>query len=106
MEGDGDDTREVIVEAKVPPRTVRLGQALSERHLPKEILTEGEGDRGAVLQELQADLNRLLGHSTNPLRAAGAIAVRANREQLLEITKHPLVRAVRPNRRLKPGSLV
>src|SRR5437870_8708801 len=80
LEGEGDDLREMIVEAQVPPRTVRLGQGLSGRHLPKEILTEGNGDRAAVLRQLQDDLTGLLGGATNLLRAAGAIAVRANRD--------------------------
>jgi hypothetical protein len=46
-----------------------------------------------------------VGNATNLIRAAGAIAVRANREQLLQILKHPLVKAVRSNRRLRPGSV-
>jgi hypothetical protein len=104
LEADGDDTREMIVEAKVPARTVSLGQGPSGLHLPKAIRTEGHGDRAEVLRELQDDLNRLLGGTTSLLRAAGAIAVRANREQFLEILKHPLVKVVRANRRLKPGS--
>jgi hypothetical protein len=103
LEGEGDETREMIVEAKLPARTVHLAQGAFGGHLPKEIRTEGDGDRAAVLRELQDDLNGLLGGTTSLLRAAGAIAVRANREQLLEIAKHPLVKAVRANRRLKPG---
>ena len=60
----------MIVEARLPARTVRLGQELPDRHSPQEILTEGDGDRAAVLRELQDDLNGLLGGGTNFLRAA------------------------------------
>ncbi len=103
--GEGDDTREMIVEARLPSRTVRMGQARSQRHLPQEVITSGDGDRTAMFRELHDYLNGLLGNSTNVLRAAEAIAVRANRKQLLQIAKHPLVKAVRSNRRLKPGSV-
>jgi hypothetical protein len=105
LESEGDDTREMIVEAKVPARTVHLGKVVSGRLLPKEITTEGDGDRAGVLRQLHDDLSRLLGGATNLIRAAGAIAVRANREQLLQIARHPLVKAVRSNRRLKPGAV-
>jgi hypothetical protein len=105
FEGEDGGSRELIVEAKLSPRTVRLGQTNTERHSPKEILSEGGADRTTVLQELQNDLKGIVGDETNLLRAAGAVAVRANREQLLQILKHPLVKAVRANRRLKPGSV-
>jgi hypothetical protein len=105
LDGDGDDTREMIVEAKVPGRAVHLGQVVSGRLLPKEVDTKRDGDRAAVLRQLHEDLDRLLGGATNLIRAAGAIAVRANRDQLLQIARHPLVKAVRSNRRLKPGGV-
>jgi len=82
-----------------------MGQARSHRHLPQEVFTAGDGDRTAILRELQDYLDGLLGNATNVLRAAEAIAIRANRQQLLQIAKHPLVKAVRSNRRLKPGSV-
>jgi hypothetical protein len=105
LEGMGDDTREMIVEAKVPARTVHLGQGISGHLLPKEIVTRGDGDRAEVLRQLQDDLNRLLGGATNLIRAAGAVAIRADRGQLIQIARHPLVKAVRSNRRLRPGSV-
>jgi hypothetical protein len=105
LDGDSDDTREMIVEAKVPARTVRFPIGSSGHPLPKEITTNGDGDRAAVLRQLHEDLDRLLGGATNLIRAAGSIAVRANREQLLQMVQHPLVKAVRSNRRLKPGTL-
>ncbi len=105
LEGEGGDMHELIVEAKIPARTVPPDRAPNGSYSPKEILSEGGGDRIAVLQELQDDLEGIVGNATNLIRAAGIIAVRANREQLLQILKHPLVKAVRANRRLKPGSV-
>jgi hypothetical protein len=46
-----------------------------------------------------------LGGATNLIRAAGAVAIRADRGQLIQIARHPLVKAVRSNRRLRPGSV-
>ena len=105
FEGEGSGTRELIVEAKVPARTVRLGQSSTKGLSPREVLTEGGADRAAVLQQLQEDLGMIVGDAANLLRSAGAIAVRANREQLHQILNHPLVKAVRANRRLHPGSV-
>jgi hypothetical protein len=100
LTGEGDDVREVIVEAKVPPRTVRFSGSASARLLPEEVTSSGEGNRTAILQELQDYLAGLLGTSPPVLWAAGAIAARVNRAQLRELMKHPLVKAVRDNRRL------
>ena len=105
VEGEGDDQREFLVEARVPKRTVTLGNSPSGRVLPREVETSKNVDRNSLLEELQHDLDELLGTRTNLLRSAGAVAVRANREQLRHITRHPLVRAVRSNRRLKPGNV-
>ena len=104
-EGEGDDQRELLVEARVPKRTVSLGNSPSGRILPREVETAKNVDRNSLLEELQHDLDELLGTTTNLLRSAGAVAVRANREQLRQIVRHPLVRAVRSNRRLKPGNV-
>lgn len=104
-EGEGDDQRELLVEARVPKRTVSLGNSPSGRILPRVVETAKHVDRNSLLEELQHDLDELLGTTTNLLRSAGAVAVRANREQLRQIVRHPLVRVVRSNRRLRPGSV-
>jgi hypothetical protein len=101
--GEGSDRRELIVEATLPRRTVSLEKSDSGRVLPREVKPGSTGSRATVLLQLQHDLNELLGTSTSVLRAAGAIAVRADRTQLRQIARHPLVRAVRPNRRMKLG---
>ena len=102
-EGQGRRRRELIVGASVPKRTVSLEKRGSGRVLPREVKSEAGSDRATVLSQLQRDLDELLGTSTNLLRSAGAIAVKADRQQLCAIARHPLVRAVRPNRRLKLG---
>ena len=81
------------------------GNSPSGRILPREVETAKNVDRNSLLEELQHDLDELLGTTTNLLRSAGAVAVRANREQLRQIVRHPLVRAVRSNRQLKPGNV-
>jgi len=73
--------------------------------LPREVETAKHVDRNSLLEELQHDLDELLGTRTNLLRSAGAVAIRANREQLRRIARHPLVRVVRSNRRLRPGNV-
>jgi hypothetical protein len=100
-EGGGDDVRELIVEAKVPPRRVRLAEGNSQRQLPEAVVTSSEGDRELVLNRLHEDLSRLLDQPVTLLKSAGALVVQANREQLRAIIEHPLVKAVRPNRRLR-----
>jgi hypothetical protein len=101
--GDGE-ARELIVEAEVPIRNVRLSKLRGESLTPRAIFAPS-GDRTEVLQQLHRDLNGIVGNATNLIRAAAAVAVRANREQLLQILKHPLVRVVRANRRVKSGGV-
>src|SRR5271157_5640970 len=91
IDADGDDRREMIIEARVPKRTVNLGNSPSGRMLPREVETAKNVDRNSLLEELQHDLDELLGTRTNLLRSAGVVAVRANREQLRRIARHPLV---------------
>jgi len=102
---EGDDLRELIIEAKVPRRTVNLVSPPSKYLLPEEI-KGNSSDRTRALEGLQSYLSELLGTSTNLLRSAGAVVVRANREQLRQIIRHPLVRSVHSNRRLKPRGVV
>jgi hypothetical protein len=101
LEGEGDETRELIVEARTQPRFVRVE---TDRN-GKPVSFEGEpaalGDRAKITRKLHQELTNLLDGPTTLLKAAGAVVVRANREQLRKILSHPLVKAVRPNRLLK-----
>jgi hypothetical protein len=96
-----DEPRELIVEARTPPRHVKVDARRSGVLVPREVEPTGPVDRARVTSELQRELTRLLGSPTTVLRAAGAVVVRARRDQLREILKLPLVKAVRPNRSLK-----
>ncbi len=96
-----DERREIIVEAQVPQRRVRLPAGRGQGTRPAEVATADGPSRAAVLQELQEFLTEVVGTAPRILAAAGAIPLRATQDQLRQIVRHPLVRAVRTNRRLK-----
>src|SRR5262249_47070299 len=102
LDTEGDDMREVIVEARVPQRRVRLAAGTPQQRHAEEVTTEEGADRTEVLQELQEFLTTVIGRRPRILHAAGAIPLHVTRDQLRQIVGHPLVRAVRTNRRLKP----
>ena len=64
-EGEGNDLRELLVEARVPKRTVSLGNSPSGRILSREVETAKNVDRNSILEEIQHDLDELLGTTTN-----------------------------------------
>jgi len=97
--------RQMVLGTLIVVRVVVRAKSPSGRILPREVETAKNVDRNSLLEEFQRDLDELPGTTTNLLRSAGAVAVRANREQLRQIIRHPLVRAVRSNRRLKPGNV-
>lgn len=101
LEGAGDDAREVIVEARTPTRIVRFDLDRTDKPAPVDIQSSGEADRAQVIRSLRDELSRLTEGPATALNAAGAVVVRANREQLREILGLPQVKAVRPNRPLK-----
>jgi hypothetical protein len=96
-----DEPREVIVEARVPRRRVRLDTRTTHRTRPHEVITEEGPSRAAVLEELQNFLTEVVGSPPRILWAAGAIPLLATRNQIRQIVRHPKVKAVRVNRRLK-----
>ena len=94
------DVRELIVEAKMPQRTVRFSGGKPGRELVEVVNAGDQSEREVVLTELYGYLKELLGGPVNLLKSAGAIVVRANRQQLRTITQYPLVKAIRMNRKL------
>ncbi len=58
--------------------------------------------RDEALAELSAFASSLLPEPPKTLRAAGALVLRATPAQARELAAHPLVKAIRPNRRLRP----
>ncbi len=96
---DSAGERELIVEAATPSRQVSYG-GRSGRHYPVDLKAPPSEARSKVLNELQAFLTGLLGTPPVLLAAAGALAVKANCRQARRLAEHPLVKAIRVNRRL------
>jgi hypothetical protein len=96
-----EEPREVIVEARVPKRRVRLATGSKHGSLPLEVTTQEGPSRDAVLEQLQDYLAKVIGSPPRILRAAGAIPLLATRDQVRQIVHNPNVRAVRVNRRLR-----
>lgn len=96
-----DDTREVIVEAKVPQRRVRFASGSLQKMIPVEVTTDEGPSRASILQVVQEFLTGVVGSTPHVNHAAGAIPLRVNRDQLRQIISNPLIKAVRTNRRLK-----
>ena len=93
-----DAVREVIVEGHVPRRQVRFTFGNPLERQVNEVTTEPGASRSDVLHDLQEFLATLLGQTPHVLHTAGAIPVRVTRDQLRQVMRHPLVRAVRTNR--------
>lgn len=101
LSGSDGEAIELIVEAKLPRRTVSFRKERGKRPVPSGIKSDSGDDRLCALEDLSAYLMKLLNSSPTMLKAAGAIAVRANREQVQQFITHPLVKAVRSNRPLR-----
>jgi hypothetical protein len=97
------DTVELIVEVVSPRRRVGFRPAPGGRVRPGAVTEGGSEDdrrrRREALEALRRDLEQLLAEPPVPLRAASALAVRATRVEARQLLEHPLVRAVRLNRR-------
>jgi hypothetical protein len=98
---DSSDARELIVEAKLPVRKVTVQKRADGRVVPDEINGSAASDRAAVLAELHDFLSEKLDVPPVLLKAAGALAVRATSQQVRQFAEHPLVKSIRPNRRLR-----
>jgi hypothetical protein len=101
LDSTDDTPREVIVEARVPKRRVRLGKGTTHGPRPTEVITEEGPSRTAALEELQRFLTEVVGTPPHILWTAGAIPLLASRNQVRQIVRHPSVKAVRLNRRLR-----
>ncbi len=101
LEATTDEVRDVIVEAALPPRRVVVQQRAGASPVPKSIESDDVLDRESMLDQLAHNLCEIVGaEKTHVLKAAGAIVVRATAEELRAIAKQPMVKAIRPNRRL------
>ena len=99
---DSGELREVLIDAAVPSRQVTLAPRPDGRLLPVDLRSEASPrTRDQVLRRLKTFLTRLLDTPPVVLEAAGALAVRASSHQMRQVVEHPLVKSVRPNRKLR-----
>jgi hypothetical protein len=98
---DSRDTRELMVEARLPARKVTIQKHTNGRMVPAEIDTTAADAHTAALAELHDFLSERLDTPPVLLKAVGAIAVRATSQQVRQFVDHPLVKAIRPNRKLR-----
>ena len=89
------------MEAQLPRRRVIMQKRADGRRVPTGIQSTPAAERAAVLSQLYDFLSERLEVSPVVLKAAGAIAIRATSQQVRQFANHPLVKAIRPNRRLK-----
>src|SRR5713226_2230400 len=100
LSSDGNDVRELIVEACLPDRKVTLGRRADGRRIPAGVESIAPTERAATLAEFHSFLTALLEVPPVLLKAAGAVAVKATSRQVRQFVEHPLVKSIRPNRRL------
>jgi hypothetical protein len=92
---------EWIVQADLPARQVEFARSPdSRRSIPTGITNVDAAERERRLQELFAFLSSIVAEKPVLLRSAGAVSVSATPEELNRISKHPLVKDIKPNRRL------
>jgi len=90
--------RELIVEARLPARKLSVRQSAG-----RKLLIQGRGsekDRSDRLRELWALIAAAVATEPVLLNSAGAVAVRATPVEVRKFAGSPLIRAIRPNRRL------
>lgn len=99
---DSGETRELIIDAALPVRKIAFSRQGNGRLRPSNIRSDGSA-RHRLLHELEADLAEVLDTPPKVLETAGALAIKATGSQVRELAEHPLVKAIRPNRRLRAG---
>jgi hypothetical protein len=93
---------EWIVEANLPVRQLEFERdSRSGRSVPTGIASANSVEREQRLQDLLAFLSSVLSEKPVLLRAAGAVSVSATPEELTRIAKHPLVKRIERNRRVR-----
>ncbi|MBF0383867.1 MAG: hypothetical protein HQL69_22860 [Magnetococcales bacterium] len=100
MASKQEDMREVIVEVRLPPRHVKMQQQEGGRSKPVKLVSGSSTQRAKTLDELHNFLATKMHLTPTILKAAGAIVVRASGHDVQLILKNPLVKAIRPNRKL------
>ena len=98
---ENDEVRELIVECKLPARQVDFERRSDGSAVPVGMTSVPTSDRFALLGQLSSFLESVVQRPTTVLKAAGVIAVKATRQEVLRFVDHPLVKAIEPNRRLR-----
>ena len=99
---ENGEVREILVDALLPQRTVTFGPDRTGRLRPAGIEEASSGSsRKDALGQLRQFLESFLDTPPVILEAAGALAVRATSRQVRRFVDHPLVKTLRPNRRLR-----
>ena len=96
---ENGEAREILVDALLPRRTLTLGPGRTGRMRPVA-MEEAAGGRKEALRQLRLFVESFLDTPPVVLEAAGALAVRATSRQVRRFMDHPLVKTLRPNRRL------
>ena len=94
------EVQEIIIEVHLPPRQMRMMKRNNYQPVPVQLLAGSPDARLQRLQELNSFLAGQMQLTTTVLKAAGAIAVRATGQEVQKILQHPMVKAIRSNRRL------
>jgi hypothetical protein len=102
----------VLIELELPARQVdfrRVGNQGVAHYLPSRVIAETPEQREEVERktaEARDLLEQVLDAPPHWLSAARAFVADVNGTQLQQIARSPLIKAIRPNRRLREGSSV
>jgi len=98
----------VIVELDLPPQKIASGRSSSSRashgFVTKKVVEESaarQKENARKIQEAREFLETLVGAAPHWLNAARAFVVNATPEQLREMSRSPLMKTIRLNRRLQ-----
>ncbi len=100
IETNGEGTRELIVEAKLPRTKVAFERGKPSRPNVADTNPDNSKSRQEILAELASYVSDIVGKPPNIIKSAGALALIATVEQAKLLARHHLVKAIRPNRRL------
>lgn len=103
LRSGGDEERELIVQAEAPPRKATIERRRNGRVIPTRIKKAEGALREEAVSRLADELNRFVDQRPIILKSAGAVVVRATRNQVLRFANHPLVKTIYPNRTLRKG---
>lgn len=99
---ENGEAREILVDTVLPRRSVTYRSAEGRRPQPASVEeTSAANGRRETLLQLRAFLEKFLDTPPVVLEAPGALAIRATSRQVWKFMDHPLVKSVRPNRRLR-----